>query len=82
MRWARKGSSSPATRPRFIPKPPWRCPMSAICASSRRKACSSVNPTAILVIEGSGPPEALDVLTKAGVEYQTVPESYLTTTAS
>lgn len=36
----------------------------------------SVNPTALLVIEGSGPPEALDVLSSAGVEYQTVPESY------
>jgi iron complex transport system substrate-binding protein len=36
----------------------------------------SVNPTALLVIEGSGPPEALDVLAHAGVEYQTVPEGY------
>ena len=36
----------------------------------------SVNPTALLVIEGSGPPEALDVLSHAGVEYQTVPEGY------
>ena len=36
----------------------------------------SVSPTALLVIEGSGPPEALEVLSHAGVEYQTVPESY------
>ena len=36
----------------------------------------SVSPTALLVIDGSGPPEALDVLANAGVEYQTVPESY------
>jgi iron complex transport system substrate-binding protein len=36
----------------------------------------SVSPSALLVIEGSGPPEALDVLSQAGVEYQTVPESY------
>jgi iron complex transport system substrate-binding protein len=36
----------------------------------------SVGPTALLVLEGSGPPEALDVLEGAGVEYQTVPESY------
>jgi iron complex transport system substrate-binding protein len=36
----------------------------------------SVAPTALLVTEGSGPPEALDVLAHAGVEYQTVPESY------
>lgn len=36
----------------------------------------SVSPSALLVIEGSGPPEALDVLSNAGVEYQTVPESY------
>lgn len=36
----------------------------------------SVNPTGLLVIEGSGPPEALEVLAHAGVEYQTVPEGY------
>jgi len=36
----------------------------------------SVSPTALLVLEGSGPPEALEVLSHAGVEYQTVPESY------
>jgi len=36
----------------------------------------SVGPTALLVLEGSGPPEALDVLESAGVQYQTVPESY------
>ena len=36
----------------------------------------SVSPSALLVLEGSGPPEALEVLSSAGVEYQTVPESY------
>lgn len=36
----------------------------------------SVSPTALLVLEGSGPPNALDVLSHAGVAYQTVPESY------
>lgn len=36
----------------------------------------SVNPSGLLVIEGSGPPEALEVLSHAGVEYQTVPEGY------
>jgi iron complex transport system substrate-binding protein len=36
----------------------------------------SVSPSALLVIQGSGPPEALEVLSNAGVEYQTVPESY------
>lgn len=36
----------------------------------------SVNPSGLLVIEGSGPPEALEVLAYAGVEYQTVPEGY------
>ena len=36
----------------------------------------SVNPTALLVIEGSGPPEALDVLSHTGVQYQAVPESF------
>ncbi|KKB09891.1 heme/hemin ABC transporter substrate-binding protein [Devosia chinhatensis] len=36
----------------------------------------SVSPTALLVLEGSGPPDALDVLSHAGVAYQTVPESY------
>ncbi len=36
----------------------------------------SVTPTALLVIDGSGPPEALDVLSHAGVDYQTVPEDF------
>ncbi|MET3899105.1 iron complex transport system substrate-binding protein [Devosia sp. UYZn731] len=36
----------------------------------------SVTPTALLVIDGSGPPEALDVLSHAGVAYQTVPEGF------
>jgi iron complex transport system substrate-binding protein len=36
----------------------------------------SVSPSALLVIEGSGPPEALEVLSHAGVEYQTVPEGF------
>jgi iron complex transport system substrate-binding protein len=36
----------------------------------------SVSPTALLVLEGAGPKEALDVLHSVGVEYQTVPESY------
>lgn len=36
----------------------------------------SVSPSALLVIEGSGPPEVLDVLMETGVPYQTVPESY------
>lgn len=36
----------------------------------------SVNPSAILLIEGSGPQETLDVLSRASVPYITVPESY------
>jgi heme transport system substrate-binding protein len=36
----------------------------------------SVTPTALLVIDGSGPPEALDVLSHAGIDYQTVPEGF------
>lgn len=36
----------------------------------------SVNPTALLVIDGSGPPEVLEVLEQSGVPYQTVPEGY------
>ncbi|HTN62603.1 MAG TPA: ABC transporter substrate-binding protein [Devosia sp.] len=36
----------------------------------------SVSPTALLVIDGSGPPEALDVLFHAGVAYQSVPETF------
>ncbi len=36
----------------------------------------SVSPSAILIIEGSGPRETLDVLSKASVPYVTVPESY------
>ncbi|MCV0397988.1 MAG: ABC transporter substrate-binding protein [Rhizobiaceae bacterium] len=36
----------------------------------------SVDPDAIIMIEGSGPPEAVDVLTKATVPVVTVPEGY------
>ncbi len=36
----------------------------------------SVNPTALLVIEGSGPPEVLEVLAQSGVPYVTVPEEH------
>jgi iron complex transport system substrate-binding protein len=36
----------------------------------------SANPTAILMIEGSGPKETLDVLAKASVPLVTVPEGY------
>ncbi|MCV3735750.1 ABC transporter substrate-binding protein [Rhizobium sp. TRM96647] len=35
-----------------------------------------VNPSAILAIEGSGPPDALAVLKNAGVSFTTVPEGY------
>lgn len=36
----------------------------------------SVTPTALLVIDGSGPPESLEVLAHAGIDYQTVPEGF------
>jgi iron complex transport system substrate-binding protein len=36
----------------------------------------SVNPSALIVAEGSGPPEALDVLTKGALPYVTVPDNY------
>lgn len=36
----------------------------------------SVNPSALLLIEGAGPAEALEVLTKAAIPQVTVPESY------
>jgi iron complex transport system substrate-binding protein len=36
----------------------------------------SVNPSAILIIEGSGPKETLDVLSKASVPVVTIPEGY------
>ncbi|WP_244606584.1 heme/hemin ABC transporter substrate-binding protein [Arsenicitalea aurantiaca] len=36
----------------------------------------SAGPTALLVLEGSGPPEALDVLEAAGVPYRVVPEDH------
>jgi len=36
----------------------------------------SVNPSALLVLEGSGPKEALDVLSKASIPYETVPEGF------
>src|SRR5690606_18611219 len=34
----------------------------------------SANPSALLIIEGSGPPEALEVIEKASVPYVEVPE--------
>ena len=36
----------------------------------------SVNPTAILALQGSGPKEAVDVLKKASVPYIVVPEKF------
>lgn len=36
----------------------------------------SVSPSAIIAIEGSGPPETLEVLEKAGIDFALVPESY------
>lgn len=36
----------------------------------------SVNPSALLLIQGSGPPEALEVLTKAAIPQVTVPEHW------
>ncbi|TCT37876.1 heme/hemin ABC transporter substrate-binding protein [Martelella mediterranea] len=36
----------------------------------------SVNPSAIISIEGAGPPETLDVLGKANVDLAIIPESY------
>jgi len=36
----------------------------------------AVNPSALLVVEGSGPPEALDVLEKGSIPYATVPDSF------
>lgn len=36
----------------------------------------AVNPTAIIAVEGSGPPEALSVLHNASVPFETVPQTY------
>jgi iron complex transport system substrate-binding protein len=36
----------------------------------------AVNPSAILSVEGSGPPDALAVLKSAGIPFETVPEGY------
>ncbi|CAK7257352.1 MULTISPECIES: ABC transporter substrate-binding protein [unclassified Shinella] len=36
----------------------------------------AVNPTAILAVEGSGPPDALAVLKSAGIPFEIVPEGY------
>lgn len=36
----------------------------------------AVNPSALLVVEGSGPPEALDVLEKGSIPYVTVPDTF------
>ncbi|PZM14158.1 hemin ABC transporter substrate-binding protein [Rhizobium tubonense] len=36
----------------------------------------AVNPTAIIAVEGSGPPEALAVLRNASLPFETIPQSY------
>ena len=36
----------------------------------------AMNPTAIIAIEGSGPPEALNVLKSASIPFETVPNAY------
>ncbi len=36
----------------------------------------AVNPTAIIAVDGSGPPEALAVLRNASVPFETVPQTY------
>jgi len=36
----------------------------------------AVNPSAMIVVEGSGPPETLDVLSKGSLPYVTVPEDF------
>ncbi|MET0748950.1 MAG: ABC transporter substrate-binding protein, partial [Rhizobium sp.] len=36
----------------------------------------AVNPSAIIAVEGSGPPEALAVLRNASVPFETVPQSF------
>lgn len=36
----------------------------------------AVNPTAIIAVEGSGPPEALSVLRNASLPFETVPQTY------
>ncbi|UWU19947.1 hemin ABC transporter substrate-binding protein [Rhizobium sp. CB3060] len=36
----------------------------------------AVNPTAIIAVDGSGPPEALTVLRNASVPFETVPQTY------
>lgn len=36
----------------------------------------AVNPSALIVVEGSGPPETLDVLSNSSVPYVTVPDTY------
>ncbi|WP_275784265.1 heme/hemin ABC transporter substrate-binding protein [Pararhizobium gei] len=36
----------------------------------------ATNPSAIIAVEGSGPPEALNILKAANIPFQTVPEAY------
>jgi iron complex transport system substrate-binding protein len=42
----------------------------------------SINPTAIIAVEGSGPKEAIDVLKKASVPFVWVPENYTAASVS
>jgi iron complex transport system substrate-binding protein len=79
MRWAPSNRTcwSPATQTAYYPpEAALALPDVGYMRALSPEGVLSVDPSAILVIEGSGPVEALDVLLEAGVPIQMVPEGY------
>lgn len=60
----------------YFPEPVTKLPDIGYMRALSSEGVLSVNPSAILMIEGSGPKETLDVLAKASVPLVTVPEGY------
>lgn len=60
----------------YFPEPVTKLPDIGYMRALSPEGVLSVNPSAILMIEGSGPKETLDALAKASVPLVTVPEGY------
>jgi iron complex transport system substrate-binding protein len=60
----------------FYPEAAMKLPDVGYMRALSPEGVLSVNPSAILMIQGSGPKEAIDVLSKASVPIVTIPEGY------
>jgi iron complex transport system substrate-binding protein len=60
----------------YYPEPVMKLPDVGYMRALSPEGVLSVNPSAILMIQGSGPQTALDVLSKAAVPVVTIPEGY------